>query len=396
MDSENIKLPPFIGYLPASIDSGLLELNNMTFPDYPPRVGRSSAELAESRRFSVNIVLEYFNNHSHRHSVEVLAKVMHEHKPFCLYLRNFDLGFRRYPAREDPFGLPQNLTVGLGEFDISMQQEVRTHVVPKVPAVCIRNPVEDARVLPAFVAGDDEWQDLARTLVRNAGLIVMYFLTATKGVAEELELIRREGKQAATLIVFEEGSPFQESKSWAALFGVQLNEPAKMDNSLDDFPHQVRHKKGAGWKSVKAKLAEMASQPLSPPIDQRIELPAEYAPPPALREYCTRQATENFDNAMELIEAKEFQKAEDILHRAFTYACWGRDRLGTAMTLMMLGNLNLSGFQAKGEAGFYFEEALEICKDIRSESPTAEQIYSAVTQQLGILRQEADSKRNKE
>jgi hypothetical protein len=51
---------------------------------------------------------------------------------------------------------------------------------------------------------------LARTLVHNAGLIVVYFLSLTAGVTEELELIRHEQKQKATLVVIEEDDPFED------------------------------------------------------------------------------------------------------------------------------------------------------------------------------------------
>lgn len=118
---------------------------------------------------------------------------------------------------------------------------------------------------------------------------------------------------------------------------------------------------------------------------QPFGLPVEYAPSENPRRYCTQQATEGFEEAMRRIEARQFDEAEDLLHRAFTYAGWGRDLLGMATSLMTLGRLNESGFQAKGEAGAYYEMALAICREIRSESPTAEQLFTVLTQELARL-----------
>jgi hypothetical protein len=37
-------LPPFVGYLPPVLDGVLVELVSMSYPDYPPRRGRTGAQ----------------------------------------------------------------------------------------------------------------------------------------------------------------------------------------------------------------------------------------------------------------------------------------------------------------------------------------------------------------
>jgi hypothetical protein len=67
------------------------------------------------------------------------------------------------------------------QFDGEMQRRIESVVSPRVPALCTRNPVGEAGDLPAFIVEDEEWEPLARTLVRNAGLMVVYFLSLTSG-----------------------------------------------------------------------------------------------------------------------------------------------------------------------------------------------------------------------
>lgn len=384
-------LPPFIGYLPPAVDGVLLELVNMSHKDYPPRRGRTGAQLSQERKLALDTLRLSFKEKPHRRATEIVADAMGQRKPFCLYLRNFGLGPRVYHARNDPFGLPQVATMST-PFDDDMQRRVQSVVSPVAPALCIRNPAGAFGVLPAFIVEDEEWEPLARTLVRNAGLVVMYFFSATSGVVEELELIRGEGRQNATLVVIEEGDPFEAGGGMDALFGVRRNEPPKVATPMEDFPHQVRRAAGEGWDAVEAKLAEMARAGLRPPVDARVELPTEFEPPEPLREFCTKVATEEFDAAMELAGEGKYEEAEDVLTRAIAFAHWGRDTLGRVTTLVALAGLNLKGFNAKGDAGAYLEMALDICEEIRATSPAAAQMYDAAQGQLDSLRAEAEAK----
>ena len=53
-------LPPFMGYLPPVVDGTLLELMNMSYPDYPPRAGRTGAQLPESRLVALDSLRLFF------------------------------------------------------------------------------------------------------------------------------------------------------------------------------------------------------------------------------------------------------------------------------------------------------------------------------------------------
>lgn len=382
------KLPPFIGYLPPVVDGVLLELANMSHPDYPPRRGRTAAQLSQERKLAIESVHRHFMCRSHQRAIDIVANAMRMRKPFCLYLRNFGLGPRVYPARDDPSGIPQAMTLMPTRFDVELQRRITAVLAPTVPALSIRNPAGTTGDLPAFIVDDDVWAELARTLVRNAGLIVVYFLSLTSGVAEELELIRAEGKQNAALIVVEEDDPFACANDMAALFEVRRIEPETVAGSLDDFPHRVKHRHEDGWAAVDARLADMVRGELSPPAEIRIGLPVELTPPEALTRYCTDEATKEYDEAHKLMGERRYEEAEDVLTRAIAFACWGRDRLGQAMTLAALGQLNLVGLKAKGDAGAYFEMALDVCEEIRGRSPTAAQLYPAVENALTQLRSE--------
>jgi hypothetical protein len=188
------KLPPFTGYLPPIVDGTFLELHNISYKDYPPRRGRTGAQLSESRILAIDSLRVFFKQKPHQRALEVVANATRNRKPFCLYLRIFALDPRVYPALNDPFGMPQAATMASSQFDVEMQRRIESLVSPRVPALCIRNPAGDSGHLPAFIVADEEWEPLARTLVHNAGLIVVYFLSLTAGVTEELELIRHEQK----------------------------------------------------------------------------------------------------------------------------------------------------------------------------------------------------------
>src|ERR1700683_1066452 len=205
------KISAFIGYLPPIVDGVLLELVNMSYKDYPPRRGRTGAQLSGSRIHAIDSLRVFFNQKPHQRAIEVVANAMRERKPFCLYLRNFALGPRVYPARPDPFELPQVVTMASNQVNTERQRRIKSLVSPRVPALSIRNPAGESGDLPAFIVADEEWEPLAHTLVRNAGLIIVYFLSLTSGVTDELELIRREQKQNATLVVIEEDDPFKDN-----------------------------------------------------------------------------------------------------------------------------------------------------------------------------------------
>jgi hypothetical protein len=386
------KLPPFVGYLPPATDGVLLELVNMSYPDYPPRRGRTGAQLSQDRKLAIDTLRIQFKQRPHRRALEILAGSMRRRTPFCLYLRNFGLGARTYKAGDDPFGLPQAMTAVRTGFDNDIQRRIETIVAPRVPAVCIWNSAEPFSVLPGFIVGDEEWEELAHTLVRNAGLIVLYFLSLTTAVAEELNLIRSENRQEATVIVIEEGDPFEDRMGTDAMFRVRRNEPPRSPAIMDDFPHQVRRRADDVSNVVDLKLTEMMRGSLRPPVDQRIGVPGELVPPEELVKFCTDMATHEHDAAMMLIDEKRFEEAEDVLTRAIAYAHWGRDTLGRAVTLFSLAGLNLTALGAKGDVGDYLEMVVDIADEIRAESPTAAKLYEAAGQQLKILRAEAEGK----
>jgi hypothetical protein len=389
MTTDN--LPPFMGYLPPVVDRTLLELMNMSYPDYPPRAGRTGAQLSEARIMALDSLLVYFNEKPHQRAAQAVARAAKEQTPFCLYLRNFELGPRVYDASNDQYGLPQLVTL-TGQFDNNMQRHLLAAVEPLVPVVGIQNPAGRSGPLASFVVADEDWEPLAYLLVRDAGMIVMYFLGVTAGVAKELELIRAERKQASTLVVIEQEDPFEGVKDLALIAGAKRPEFVLMAASLDDFPHRLIVHGNKKPDVLEAKLAEMARGPLAPPASREALLPPEFLPPEPLRQYCTEQAREEYDNALQLMGEKRFDEAEDILYRAVAYAHWARYPLGRVMTLSALGRLSWEGFGARGDAGSLFEMALDICAEIRDTSPTAAKLYPGIEHALERLRAESEAR----
>lgn len=384
-------LPPFMGYLPPVVDRTLLELMNMSYPDYPPRAGRTGAQLSEPRLLALDSLRLYFKEKPHQRAAQAVARAAKEQTPFCLYLRNFQFGPRVYEARNDKYGLPQVVTL-TGQFDNLMQHHLLAVVEPLAPVVGIQNPAARSGPLASFEVADEDWKPLAELLVRDAGMIVLYFLGVTAGVAEELELIRAKQKQASTLLVIEEEDPFAELKDLAALAGAKRREPALVAASLDDFPHRLKVRGDKKPEVLEAKLAEMARGPLAPPTSREVLLPPEFLPPEPLRNYCTDQATEEFDKGIKLMGEKRFDEAEDILYRAVAYAHWARYPLGRVMTLSALAGLSWDGFGARGDAGSLYEMALDICEEIRDTSPTAKQLYPRIEDSLKRLRAESEAR----
>jgi hypothetical protein len=136
--------------------------------------------------------------------------------------------------------MPQAATMASSQFDVEMQRHIESLVSPRVPALCIRNLAGDSGDLPAFIVADEEWEPLARTLVHNAGLIVVYFLSLTAGVTEELELIRHEQKQKATLVVIEEDDPFEDKVGLSSLLELRRNEPPTVQVPIADTSGYAR------------------------------------------------------------------------------------------------------------------------------------------------------------
>jgi hypothetical protein len=386
------KLPPFIGYSPPVIDGTLLELVNMSYPDYPPRRGRNGAQLAEERRLAIDGLQIVFEQRPHERAMAILAEAMRECKPYCLYLRNFDLGARTYHSNVAPYGIPQMATLASAGFNAELESEIQIYLSPKLPVFCIRNPADAFGTLPAFIVSDQEWQEFAQTLVRNAGLVILYFVSLTPGVELELTILRQENKQQSTLVVTENDDPFHDEIGLANCAGVDRKLASFVPADLPDFPHHVSHDSERGWGEMKHKLDELLQRELHGPIEKRIGVPVEYIPPEPLRKFCTDHATEEFDAAQKLMAEQRNEEAEDALMRSIAFAHWGRDDLGRAMTLATLGGLNLHAFNAKGEAGAYFAMALEICERIRDSSPTAAALYPHLHDQLERLRRSAENR----
>jgi hypothetical protein len=87
-------------------------------------------------------------------------------------------------------------------------------------------------------------------------------------------------------------------------------------------------------------------------------------------------AAKEFDAAKKLIGEKQCEEAEDVLTRSLAYVHWGRDTLDRTVTLAALGQLSLAGFKAKGDAGRYFEMALDVCEEIRTTSRRSFTVHS--------------------
>jgi hypothetical protein len=121
--------------------------------------------------------------------------------PFALYLRNFNLEASVVRFKDD-------MQLTRSKFDGKLNRTVESDLVrcfaPFIPVVGIENPDDPwgwSGGVPRFEVPDGSWQEVFDATVRHAHLILLYYEKFTPGIVNEIETIRRLGRENATVLI---------------------------------------------------------------------------------------------------------------------------------------------------------------------------------------------------
>ena len=400
------EIPPFLGFFPPVTDGTLISLVNASTPGHPAREALSPGALAEQRFLALDSLEQMKTHEGHEQAERIAREAVAEGRPFGLYLRNFLLGAQVLPGRDDPHGSPQVLTLASAG-DVSMQKLIAGRKRDSIPFVSIANRAADGGPLPHLVLSNEHWERAAEILIRHAGVVVMYFLTLTPGVAREVELLRAAGAAERTLIVVAGEDPREDSMSTTLrlLFGspeeVEADgeqQPGEAAGTADhlasappaDFPHVVRLEgdEPEDWEVVARALDALIRSAVPSPQRELPELPPPDRPSPAALDIAREQAIREFDLGVQLFEKGEGEAAEDALIRSIAFSHWSRDPLGRAMAFMQLGHVERLLLKYPNEAVDAYYLALDLFESLLPSSETAVEVYAPLTQGLAAYLEE--------
>lgn len=310
---SDLIFPRFGGYspvLPAPINTSILSLFQEAMDPDRPREGAERTALEMRRALSFKLLHNYFEARTHQLAAELVRRVWSDNGPFCLYLRNFGLGASSSEpeiigtlADESPLVVRG---VDMLMEDENFQRAMVAHVAPRLPVIGIENPAFDFRGqgFPKLQIPGDTWRAVVNDLIGAAEVIVVYFDKPTRGIGEELAMIRAAGRQSATVLVVSTKGGTTIS---APDFPIQLQwnadaaEPNILIEAIASIPAQKFHKRFT---------------PSSP------ELPEPTAPP------AIRLEAEFVINAGLSLAGQEFREyklidMEDRLSVCLAMAFWG-------------------------------------------------------------------------
>ena len=254
---SDLIFPRFGGYspvLPAPINNSILSLFQEAMDPNRPRSGPERNLLEVRRALSFELLHKYFEARTHQLAVDLIRRLWSDNGPFCLYLRNFGLGASS-SAPEIVGTLPDQATLVVRGVDMLMNDELFqralvAHVAPRLPVIGIENPAFDFRGqgFPKLQILGDEWRAVVNDLICAAEVIVVYFDKPTRGVGEELAMIRAAGRQSATVLAVstKEGTSIS-----APDFPIQLPwsddaaQPDLLTRAIASIPAQQLHKRFA-------------------------------------------------------------------------------------------------------------------------------------------------------
>jgi len=247
--------PPFGGYspvLPAPINIGIQALFQEAMDRNRPRTGSQREALELRREVSFGFLHEYFEAETHERAIDLIKNVWKQREPFCLYLRNFGLGSRTSePAFGRPLAdgtVPYMIGADMRLEDERFQSVLSTHIAPKLAMVAVENPAFDYRkktCLPRLALADASWRATVSDLIAAAEVIIVYFNQPTRGVSDEIAMIRDSGRQGATILVM---LPEASGTTGFPDFPITLTwqdfstDPAPLWDAIHSLPPQESHK----------------------------------------------------------------------------------------------------------------------------------------------------------
>ena len=144
---------------------------------------------------------------SHADALAVLEASRRDGTLFALFLRNFSSEAVDVTV---PMGMefPFRGSIQFPGYSSKVEAPIVAALGGNVPIVSIANPSPNLTLhdcIPKLEVNNDLWQSVLKILIDSAGLIVMLLGSATRGVFEELEMITKRGRSAATVVIVSPG-----------------------------------------------------------------------------------------------------------------------------------------------------------------------------------------------
>jgi hypothetical protein len=324
-------MPTFKGQspvLPPVINGALVALFEPTIHPGYPEGGEQRAALASDRLLALDLLHKFFEARGHERALGIIRHAWERREGIALYLRNFDLGGRLMDAAEDgvwgvlgraadPIHTSFVGSIASTE-DWRFQRALAEHIAPHTPVIGIENPVMDsasALDLPKLSFADDSWKDIVSQLIGAAKVIFLFYAGSARGIDFELELVRRAGRQSATVLAL----AVRSDDPFVPAHVVLKPDAAK----VEDFPHLLR------WDASAEAVASLVSLvDLMPPQQEALRfssqppLPAAPQPPTAVRDETDSAANMMYLHAMRWIKEGSLLRAEDALVGCIALSYW--------------------------------------------------------------------------
>lgn len=379
-DQTEQDAPNFLGFYSAIIDGTLISLMNASTPGLPEYEQYARG----TERLDTLDMLEKENIDAENTEVEeIIGKLISAGKPFGLYLRNFDLGARKHSTNRTVFNIPQIATT-INAADNEMQH-LLNRAFPGSTFVAISNPAYHTAIIPQVILSDDQWLNTAENFIKHAGFIVMFFLTASAGVSDEIALLRAADVQKRTVIVIAGDDPRNSrleksmltfvGEPGEALTNEQDRSAASLHSMLPDFPNIIQ----LGTTGAQDAFVDFM-QGIIQAAEQTVNLhkfaiPPRPKPSAELLHYAHNGALNEFDNAKRLYAAGDGRSAEDACIRSIVFNYWAWDRLGRSLAFLELGHTERYLLKDDKHAVDCYFKALGLMVSIKEVSPTAKESY---------------------
>ncbi len=381
--------PPFLGYLSPLIEGSLLELVNTSRVEHPRHLHEDRMRLERDRYVCLESLFKFWKARSHTEAERTVRQASEAGMPFCLYLRNFDLGTKAaLTSLYDEIGNPI-IVSSTFQGDRIMQELLKRIAQPAMPVVSFENQAGDPGEINHFRVRPEHWEGLAGTLIRHAGVIVLFFIELTPSVKQELALIRLAGKQSHSLIVF--GT--KDEPGYEMLFGVKGAQAreirgADLRAEFPDFPVQVEVSNTDVLSEAEAGLSALLQNPAAPISEPIGPIPPELMPPAEAIQVARAMALREYDEATKFLSQERFEDAEDSLIRSICLSFWGSDDVGRMAGMMTLAGLLHRRLKILGAAQVVFDLGLNLCESLRGQSKLAREYYPAFVEYAAQFHEE--------
>lgn len=160
---------------------------------------QQAKELLQFLQYSINEI-----GAQHRIALDLVKRALANHSPFVIYLRNFDTEamYREFSSDSDSTRVP----IVAWEVEHEFERDLIIPLSADIPIVGMCNhddlmPRLPGGVLPKIHVPVSMWMNVVRALVNAAQAIIVDIDEVTEGICIELEIIREQQKQDASVIM---------------------------------------------------------------------------------------------------------------------------------------------------------------------------------------------------